>query len=241
MTTQTASAVSARENARKGDGKFGEQAHSEPSLALGARKPKTAAELLGDRDKHHMALVALRESMDALEKADQIRSVRLIATHLMEKYPTASKLRIMESDNDRGTYELNKLTTADGTILEDPYSVATDWEYETVADGPELQELLWALETRDSRWADGIAENQSTKQDGKVFEINLAAARALPDPAATEATVLTTEDYEVLAEGAARGLADYDDMLAERTEDYSDSDLAAIEADRAELARVLGS
>jgi hypothetical protein len=89
------------------------------------------------------------DQAEALDRVNQIHSLRCLSAAILAKHPTAATLQITENQDGENQYDLISVTAADGTILEhvdDDY----DWVEEApFQEGPELQGLLYALSPRD--------------------------------------------------------------------------------------------
>ena len=117
----TTSAEAAREAARKNDGKFGEQAHSESGVTLERERPTVAGRLMEWAGRKESEM---REAQRDLGNA----AMAAVATELLEEFPDAVTLEVTVDHDDGDKYLLtDDVADASGKSLgQDAIDAAQD-------------------------------------------------------------------------------------------------------------------
>lgn len=228
-------------------GQFAAITHSEAGVTLTTpAQPLPLADLLAQRDVSRERLERLEEQKDSLDRMVQAQSVRILAAAILEKYPNAATFRVAENEDGENQFDPIFIKTADGTALAH-VDDGDDWTYEEVGEenSPYLQELVWPLNPKDDRWADGLGTvTGGGKRHFKVVDIDLVAARDAPLPHLPEVhdpyqRTFTEDEQKAVVDAAFEGVSELNDKLTERAGDYSAADLEDIQKDLDAATKVL--
>lgn len=185
MTNLNPAAESAREDARKGDGKFGAQQHTEaPADVIVPGTPDPAA-------LSEQFLEYKRQAAELIRKGDRI-GARSIAATIKRALPDAAYLRVEESDQSMTHgYWANKVLDKDKQVLADidDDTITTDEGEEFGYDGESVWEVLADLpqlgnipvitsadNPRESEYAPEYGWLQADKGEYALIDLNAALA-----------------------------------------------------------------
>lgn len=212
-------------------GQFAATTHAEPALTLQSEVAPAAA-FYANRDIIRERRDRVQEQAARLERLAQAYAVKGLATEVMSRYPKATSMALVQKRDNDHQYDVIDLRGADGKVIVHVDN-SDDWihHYDQESNGSSLQEMADDLNTRDDRWADGIARISIDNWRGKVASINLQAALESPLPeASTEDDPYTRafnlDEQQVLIDTAKMGLEELDDRTGrDRAGDYSPAEL----------------
>lgn len=157
--------------------------------------------------------------MDAISQA---HSARIAAATILARFPDAATLRIGENVDGESQYDPLAIRDAHGAVNADA-DQDDEWLYvEMVHGGPNIQEIVWDLDPRNDRWAEGIAtiDRGRMRYEGKHVDIDLRAALAAPlHQSAMQSSPFTRsfseEEQRALVDVSIYGLRALEDSLEE--------------------------
>lgn len=122
------------------------------------------------------------EEFAAIDREHQHASVQCAAAVLLSECPTAATLTIRENEDGENQYDIVGAADADGNaVYPRGFNEDSGWSVMYGNDAM-LDETLWAVNTRDDTWAEGIATITNSRYDGKTAVIDLKAALTAPVP-----------------------------------------------------------
>ncbi|MGK3708836.1 hypothetical protein [Arthrobacter sp. IK3] len=177
---------------------------------------------------------------DAMELDLERASLKSISLGIKDAYPDARYLRLEEDDN---RYWASGLTDADGNAVQGSDDLD---EFELFGED-ELSNEVHALSCTNTQWTDEVspddeaAAGHDIRMGTVVIDLDKAAELELaPARTGLEAAVVTEEARDVLLGAADDALSHLDDIISERSADYTEDDLADIRQRIADLQRLVG-
>lgn len=164
----------------------------------------TREQRLARRDEIQETLLEAEDAespeMQQLDRVYQHASMQLAAAAILKDFPGAETVVLRENEDGENQYDLLAVRDADGNELAGRDD--DDWTRNEIdkENSPQLNELCWALNPKDDRWADGIGRITRDRYNGKTAEINLAAAVEKVAPPRTVAAAAAAEKYAVAQE-----------------------------------------
>ena len=115
MTNINPAAAAARETARAGDGKFGEQQRPDAAVELAAFKAKAANTTLAD----------ISSLKDDIDKVEFVAAVEEATNIVKEQFPTAAELELENVNDGEGSpyWVPKRIADADGNTLWGSYDM----------------------------------------------------------------------------------------------------------------------
>lgn len=176
-----------------GDGTFAAKDHQEPAFTLSPAAPGIDLMAMDAARTERMAQWSDlmdndpdSEEFARVDREHQHASVQCAAAVLLAECPTATTLTIRENADGEHQYDVLGAADADGNaVYPRGFTEDSGWGL-TYGNNAMMDETLWAVNTGDDAWAEGIATITDSKHDGKTAVIDLKAALAAPVPSAPQ-------------------------------------------------------
>ena len=209
----------------------------DPSAKLAAQLEDLDAEL-------YREMLRLDERRSDAQLAYQRVSLKTLGAGLKKEYPNARYLRLSEDSEHSNEYWVEGLTDADGNSI--PAKSDNLAEESLLHDnGHQVLDMVGNLTRRSVRWMEGVTDDNGELakfgQGGEFINVDLdkAAALELGGKPTVETRTLAADEQLVLTKAAEDGLYYLQDIVEERADDYSKSDLEDIEDRISAIARLL--
>lgn len=161
------------------------------------------AQRIQDRDEIREILENAEDptsrEMQQLDRLHQHLSIQLAATGILQQFPGSSTVVLRENEDGENQYDLLAIQDAEGNEMA---GRGGDWTRNEIAgpNSPQLDELCWALDTKDDGWAKGIGGIASDRYNGKTAKIDLVSAVDKVAPPRSIAAVEAAEQYAAAQE-----------------------------------------